>query len=80
MSVLENLVRPTIFMGELHYVGGRMDRMEASLDEMKVQMTASLAAVKIDVGKAMARQDSLETWITAQVMQHRENCGGLVTK
>ena len=53
---------------------------ETSLDEMKVQGAASRAAVKISLGKAMARRDSLGTWITALMMQHRMNCGGLVKK
>ena len=68
-----------------------MDGLEASLDEMKVQlgtlldemkrpMAASLAAVKIDLGKAMACQDSLETRMMAQTMQRRMDCGGWVTK
>ena len=91
LPVLKRL-RPTIVTGlctgaRIRYVGGRIDRLEAllvqmeiSLDEMKGPMAASLAAVKIDLGKAMARQDSLETRIMAQAMHHRTDCGGLVTK
>ena len=67
--------------------------METSLDDMKVQlatlpnemkgpMAASLAAEDIDLGKAMARQVSLETRILAplaRLRQYRMDCGGLVT-
>ena len=42
-------------------------RMETSLDEMKGPMAASVAVVKIDFGKAMARQDSLGMRIMAQL-------------
>ena len=50
------------------------------LDEMKGPMAASLAAVNINLGKAMARQGSLETRILARIRQHRMECEGLVTK